>query len=98
MGNRAEVLEKSEGKRVLMAFEEAIGKHRERETYRLFDQFCSLPTVALYIFILFLGFMVGTQVLDKDGVSAAAVMAEIAKEQYDNGSTLTQLLDELYEK
>eukprot|EP00795_Rhopilema_esculentum_P000450 gene450-10122_t len=47
----------SQGKRVLFAFEEAIG------------------------------FMYGTQVLDKDGVCAAAVMAEMASYIYNEKST-----------
>ena len=67
MGNRSHSLLK-EGKKVLFAYEEAIG------------------------------FMLGTAVLDKDGISAAAVMGELVSWLYDNGRTLEHLLSDVYLK
>ena len=67
MGNRSHSL-LGEGKKVLFAYEEAIG------------------------------FMLGTTVLDKDGVSAAAVMGELVSWLYDNGRTLKHLLNDVYLK
>jgi phosphomannomutase len=40
--------------------------------------------------------MCGTHVLDKDGVSAAMVMSEMATYLYNNGSTLYNKLEEIY--
>ena len=45
-----------------------------------------------------IGFMLGTAVLDKDGVSAAAVMGELVSWLYDNGRTLEHLLSDVYLK
>jgi len=45
-----------------------------------------------------IGFMFGDQVLDKDGVSAGAIMAEFASYLYHNGSTMNKKLQELYER
>lgn len=56
-----------EGKKVLFAFEEAIG------------------------------FMCGDKVVDKDGLSAAAVMAEMATWLSSEGKTLTSQLEEIYQ-
>ena len=67
MGNRTHSL-LQEGKKVLFAYEEAIG------------------------------FMLGTAVLDKDGVSAAAVMGELVSWLYDNGRTLGDLLNDIFLK
>ncbi|CAH1777659.1 unnamed protein product [Owenia fusiformis] len=66
MGNKAVDLMK-EGKKVLFAFEEAIG------------------------------FMCGTEVLDKDGVSALSVIAELAVWLVEKNSTLKQQLDSIYQ-
>ncbi|XP_046563079.1 phosphoglucomutase-2-like [Haliotis rubra] len=43
-----------------------------------------------------IGFMCGTKVLDKDGVSAAAVSAEMATYLYNNNSTLAKKLVEIF--
>ncbi|XP_048244066.1 phosphoglucomutase-2-like isoform X2 [Haliotis rufescens] len=45
-----------------------------------------------------IGFMCGTKVLDKDGVSAAAVMAEMATFLYNHDSTLAKQLEEIFNK
>lgn len=45
----------------------------------------------------FLGFMCGTSVLDKDGVSAAVVIAEMATYLEGKNLTLAQKLIEIYE-
>ena len=43
-----------------------------------------------------IGFMCGSSVLDKDGVSAAVHVAEMAKYLKQNGKTLTDQLNEIY--
>ena len=43
-----------------------------------------------------IGFMCGSTVLDKDGISAAAVMAEFAGWLETQGKTFRQQLEELY--
>ena len=43
-----------------------------------------------------IGFMFGTTVLDKDGISAAAVMAEYAIWLYSQGKTFDTHLEDLY--
>lgn len=66
MGNKSHDLI-SQGKKVLFAFEEAIG------------------------------YMFGDTVLDKDGISAAAIMAEYAGWLYlEEGRTFQQQLEKLY--
>ncbi len=45
-----------------------------------------------------IGFMFGDTVLDKDGISAAAVMAEYADWIYSQGLTFKQQLKNLYTK
>ena len=42
--------------------------------------------------------MCGTNVLDKDGVSAAMVLSEMATYLYNNKTTLHNKLDEIYKK
>ena len=44
------------------------------------------------------GFMIGTSVLDKDGVSAAAAMAELTIYLAAQGSTLMSHLNQLYHR
>ena len=44
------------------------------------------------------GFMFGTNVLDKDGISAAVVMAEMAAYLSRQGLTLTEQLNNLYKR
>lgn len=65
MGNKSHELMK-EGKKVIFAFEEAIG------------------------------FMCGTTVLDKDGISAAAVLATMASYLHHHNLSLSQQLEEIY--
>ena len=48
--------------------------------------------------ISLLGFMFGTNVLDKDGISAAAVLAEMATYLSSQGVTLTEQLNNLYKR
>lgn len=48
--------------------------------------------------ICFKGFMYGTNVLDKDGISAAVVMAEMAAYLSRQGITLTEQLNNLYKR
>ena len=45
-----------------------------------------------------IGFMFGTTVLDKDGISAAAAAAELCSWLYSEGRTLSSLLEEIYTK
>lgn len=67
MGNRAVELMK-DGKKVLFAFEEAIG------------------------------FMCGSKVLDKDGISAGVRVAEMAAYLETVGLTLIDKLEEIYKE
>ncbi|XP_023171551.2 glucose 1,6-bisphosphate synthase [Drosophila hydei] len=67
MANKA-IEEESAGKKVLFAFEEAIG------------------------------FMISTVVPDKDGVSAAAHVATMARYLYENKLTLQKQLEKIYDK
>lgn len=50
----------------------------------------------LFAFEEAIGFMCGSSVLDKDGVSAAAVCAEMSAYVYSKGETLLQRLDTIY--
>lgn len=43
-----------------------------------------------------IGFMFGTTVLDKDGISAAAVLAEYGVWLYSQGKTYSTQLEDLY--
>ena len=52
----------------------------------------------LFAFEEAIGFMCGSSVLDKDGVSAAAVCAEMATYVYGQGLTLGQQLEKIYQK
>ena len=52
----------------------------------------------LFAFEEAIGFMFGTTVLDKDGVSAAAVAGEMAAYLYSNGQTFSSLLEDIYLK
>jgi phosphoglucomutase/phosphopentomutase len=67
MGSKTAELQ-AQGKRVLFAFEEAIG------------------------------FMCGTAVLDKDGISAGIRVAEMAAFLGSNGMSLRDKLDELFKE
>ncbi|XP_073253701.1 phosphopentomutase-like [Porites lutea] len=52
----------------------------------------------LFSFEEAIGFMYGTNVLDKDGISAAVVMAEMAAYLSRQGITLTEQLNNLYKR
>ncbi|XP_015765502.1 PREDICTED: phosphoglucomutase-2-like [Acropora digitifera] len=62
-----------------------------------FDLMAQGKTV-LFSFEEAIGFMFGTMVLDKDGISAAVVMAEMASHLRSRGLTLTQQLNSLYNR
>lgn len=51
----------------------------------------------LFAFEEAIGFMVGTAVLDKDGISAGIRVAEMATELKNQGLTLNEQLTKLYE-
>ena len=87
MGNRTQEL-RSQGKTVLFAFEEAIGLLSEGN--------CIVGFVNVLVWVA--GFMFGTSVLDKDGVSAAACMAELVIYLATQGLTLMSHLDQLYHR
>lgn len=50
----------------------------------------------LFAFEEAIGFMCGTNVLDKDGISAAMVLSELATYLYSNNTTLHNKLDEIF--
>jgi phosphomannomutase len=52
----------------------------------------------LFAFEEAIGFMFGSMVLDKDGVSSAAVVGEMAGYLYRNGRSFASLLDDVYTK
>lgn len=52
----------------------------------------------LFAFEEAIGFMCGSCVLDKDGVSAAAVCAEMATYVYNQGLTLSKQLEKIYQE
>jgi phosphomannomutase len=53
---------------------------------------------ALFGFEEAIGFMCGSAVRDKDGVSACAVMSELVSQAYASGKTLMSRLSELYDE
>lgn len=52
----------------------------------------------LFAFEEAIGFMCGTAVLDKDGVSAAVTISELASYLYKNSETLSDKLEWIYKK
>ena len=52
--------------------------------------------VVLFAYEEAIGFMCGTEVLDKDGVSAAVVVTELIRHLETEGKTLTEQLEQLY--
>lgn len=54
--------------------------------------------IVLFAFEEAIGFMCGSNVLDKDGVSAAMVASELATYLYEQGLTLHKQLDNIYQK
>lgn len=92
MANRGLELRK-EGYNILFAFEGVLWQHRNG----WFPRFC------LILFFPFfsaeaIGFMCGIHVPDKDGVSAAAHLAELSVYVESRGSTLNGQLQEIYAK
>lgn len=92
MANKAVEL-MSQGNTVLLAFEEAIGKI-EINVYTT-----SIVTGAMlcFTFTLISGYMCGTNVLDKDGISAAVLMAEAAVHLEQQGKTLYDQLQTIFQ-
>ncbi|XP_070552652.1 phosphopentomutase-like isoform X2 [Ptychodera flava] len=52
----------------------------------------------LFAFEEAIGFMYGTQVVDKDGISAAVILAEMASYLASKNITLTQQLDDIFKR
>ncbi|XP_066935115.1 phosphopentomutase-like [Clytia hemisphaerica] len=52
----------------------------------------------LFAFEEAIGFMFGTQVLDKDGISAGAIISEMATYLNSKGKTVAEHLEELYQR
>lgn len=62
------------------------------------DQFLQEGKTILFAFEEAIGFMCGSSVLDKDGVSAAMVASEMATYLYEQGITLHKQLDNIYQR
>lgn len=62
------------------------------------DQFIKEGKTVLFAFEEAIGFMCGTNVLDKDGVSGAAVAAEMTSYLYEQGLNLHKQLEIIYKK
>lgn len=62
------------------------------------DQLLKDGKTVLFAFEEAIGFMCGTNVLDKDGVSTAVVMAEFASQLYAQNSTLEKQLEAIFAK
>ncbi|KAL4227994.1 Phosphoglucomutase-2 [Mactra antiquata] len=62
------------------------------------DELLKDGKTVLFAFEEAIGYMCGSTVLDKDGVSAAAVCSEMSCYVYNQGSTLTQQLEDIYKK
>ena len=77
----------AKGHTVLFAFEEAIGMYTSSNMNRIGH--CAPYTT---------GFMYGSTVLDKDGISSLVVAAEYATSLYKNGSNFSEELQKLYQK
>jgi len=85
MGNRScEKLAK--GHTVLFAYEEAIGR------LAVLSIMTNLPLS------LSVGFMYGSIVLDKDGISSLVAAAEYATSLYKRGSNFSEELQKIYQK
>jgi phosphoglucomutase len=54
--------------------------------------------VAPYAFEEAIGYMFGEIVRDKDGIAAATVFLSLVVELYERQQTVTQLLDQLYQR
>ncbi len=53
---------------------------------------------AIFAYEEAIGFMLGSVVLDKDGISSAAAMAEYACWLHEQGKTFSVHLEELYQR
>lgn len=62
------------------------------------DELIKQGKTVLFAFEEAIGYMCGTMVLDKDGVSAAVVMAEFASHLYAKGMTVEKQLEAIYGK
>ncbi|XP_071152090.1 phosphopentomutase-like [Mytilus edulis] len=62
------------------------------------DEYLKAGKTVLFAFEEAIGFMCGSSVLDKDGVSASMVTAEMATHLYDQGLTLYKQLENIYQK
>jgi len=67
-------------------------KHMGNVSYRLKDQ----GEIVLFAYEEAIGFMCGTAVLDKDGVSALVCMSELITRLEEQGSGLSHKLEEIY--
>lgn len=79
-----------------IAFRESLTGFKWLSHVALDEQ--SRGKTALFTYEEAIGFMIGTTVHDKDGVSAAAVFAEMAGHIYANGETLEETLNKLYDE
>ncbi|CAG5129720.1 unnamed protein product, partial [Candidula unifasciata] len=61
------------------------------------DRLLKMNKHVLFAFEEAIGFMCGSQVLDKDGIVAAAVVAELASYVYSSSSSLSKQLEVIYE-
>jgi len=57
-----------------------------------------LQCIMCWLCDLWEGFMCGTTVIDKDGISAAVVTAEMTAYLYSQGTTVLQQLSHLHDK
>lgn len=64
----------------------------------LSDSLLNKNEEVLFAFEEAIGFMFGTTVLDKDGISAAVVIGELAGYLYSHKRTFSSLLEDIYSK
>ena len=89
----------ADGHHVLLAFEEAIGaptfkrNHLFSYTPPTLMSRCRSPALARRA-----GYMANPAVKDKDGISAAMVLAHLIRDVYGRGSTLVATLEDLYKQ
>lgn len=62
------------------------------------DELINEGKTVLFAFEEAIGYMCGSTVLDKDGISGAAVITEFATHLYEQHSTLDKQLDQIYSK
>lgn len=98
IGNRIHELSKT-GNSVIFAFEESIGNSRPPSASPCGVE-TSLTLKMFFFFLLLLvcsGFLCGSLVPEKDGVSAAAVVAEMAAYLHNKNLSLNQQLHNIYQ-